>query len=845
MMRTIYDYKDIRKLEQSIISEELRSGVIVTATASLASALRAYYPEYVVIDMHDLINELIPEWDESTKDLSNYIALRNALDSYAAENEDEATVLLSLQRNAADIWNAILLLVEADVYPSDIPDTMKGPVKHFKEVWRQLEVENSSLMNLRAQFAFRLTNETDILAGLGSCIRKEYDKVEFDVRDIRLFFLGFYFITPIQARVIDVLSLANISVAYLNCHDAKCPYAGEIWEKTFYEEYSKQTTIDIQPTIAFDNSFGELLNGKRHSIDFNIAKYSSALEFAQAMKTPIQSGSSIFTPDLNGCETILKEYYPECFERKHLLAFPVGQYIYYLHMMWNPFHGRLELRYDYIYKCFATGWLETGGINGRDYIYDLSKLEVFFKDCVSLDDWRDRLSDLKQAIKSIQKSKIRGGANKRWHELLGNPFHQLSIYNLSYDTIETMESLLMKLIEDAEFLFSSSGKVRIRDHFSKISKIINSHMDREDMFYDEVQIAKELVRSLEQASEQDQECPLGAIKDAIVLLIGGHFDEGNTFDQETSLTEQRIVPLSMVESSLLSNYGEDIYLVLADEFTLPGKQRDLPWPLNEVLLDSLQIGDREDTTRYVEHMRSVIKNRPLSYRYLFFSFVSNVNEENHPALYINWISNQNARTAAVSPYILMMRPDVIDIEETFSSIDFEEEINNTKVDDLNIDIKPPSKGVPKLVLMDYELCRYRYLYSYLINYLPEYKAEFHYPFLLTSFIKLFCNTTGKPKDEIAGTMFEKFPFFRSVELHQAFDYFGNGIINGEPILFENIRYAAGALDVHYLQAKTMALRVHEGGRIYDSEREIRCMYCPYSYVCIYKSEMIKGVDDLT
>ena len=170
-MRTIYDYKDIRKLDQSTLSDELPSGIIITATSSLASELRLYYPNYVVVDIHDLINELIPEWDESTKNLRNYISLRNSMENYIAENESDASLYLSLERNAADIWNAILLLVEADIYPNDIPDTVPIPLKHFKNIWKRLEIEDSTLMNLRAQFAYRLTEKSVVYSSIESVLR--------------------------------------------------------------------------------------------------------------------------------------------------------------------------------------------------------------------------------------------------------------------------------------------------------------------------------------------------------------------------------------------------------------------------------------------------------------------------------------------------------------------------------------------------------------------------------------------------------------------------------------------------------------------------------------------------
>ena len=839
-MRTIYDYKDIRKFEISSIAWEIKDGVIVTATSSLAAELRAYYPDYTVIGMHDLICELIPEWDDDTKDLRNYIALRNSMDSYAAENETDATLFLSLQRNATDIWNAILLLIEADVYPQDIPDHMSTPLQHFKEIWKQLEMENSTLMNLRSQFAFRLSKKESIVSGINSCIESTYNvKSEADKK--RIFFLGFYFITPIQARIIDAIEETGIDIAFLNCRDIRYRGVFEIWEKTFAKEYMSSSAIDIQPSISSDNYFGDVLNGEKNRLDIDITKYCSDLDFAQAMKEPLRTGASIYTPDLKSCESIMKEYYPEYFERKHLLAFPVGQYIYYLHMMWSSFHDDIEMKFDYVFKCFATGWLEVDHCNGRNQLSNLAKLEPFFKDCVSFEDWQKNFRLLKDAKECVKIFEIEEGPNKRWHELLGNPFTRISIYNLSDENLDIIEKLLAKLIKDAKYLFSSAGKVRISDHFGKITKIINGHLDREEVLDDEIQIAKELVRNLEIASVQDQECPLNAIKDAIMLLIGGHFDEVDTLDQENALIEERIAPLAKVESSVLSNYGEDIYLVLADEFTLPGIPRSLPWPLSDELLDSLQIGDREDTKRYVACMRSVIENRPLSYRYLFYSFISNVNGENHPNLHISWVKNKGTKTASASPYLLMMETDVNKLKDTASSIDFEEEIGKIKTIASRLEIKKPGIDVPEEIQMDYSLCEYRYLYSYLVNYLPEYKSEFHYSFLLSSLIKAFYTESGKSKKEIARNLFELFPFFRPVELRQASDYSGGRQNREEPFIFDDVLYPASRLDIHYLKAKDLALQVHEGETISDDkDQKSVCVYCPYSNVCIYKSEVIGG-----
>lgn len=834
-MRTIYDYKDLRRLEESSIARELENGVIITATSSLLGSMRDYYPQYTVVDIHKIVNVLIPEWDESTKDLRNYIALRNSMDDYISEQESDRKLFLSMQRSASDIWNAILLLVEADVYPQDIPEDATTPLLHFKNIWKQLEIENSTLMNLRAQFAYRLADGEHVRKSIEDYIAKITDK-QITLEEKTIYFLGFYFITPIQARVIDVIQNSGITTAYLNCRDAAYDYIGEIWKKTYPQEYLSGSVIDIQPEIRQKNVFGDILNGHRTSFEVDIKRYASNLEFASAIKEPIRKGAEIYTPDLKNCEEILKEYYPELFERKHLLAFPVGQYIYYLHMMWNTIHGRLEMRFDHVFKCFASGWLEDDLVNGRDYLFELKQLEVSFRDCISFDDWRQRIDLLKQAKESINVFEIPDIENRRWHELLGNPFRKLSIYTVSDKALTEIGSLLNKLMSDAEYLFSVTGKTHIREHFGKISKIIKNHMDRDDVLEDELAIAQELVDDLERASAQDMECPLNAIKDAIILLIGGHFDEIDSLDQETALIGDTIRPLSKVESSMLTNYGQDIHLVLADEFTLPGRPRELPWPLSDGLLDTLDITDREDTVRYVSHMRSVIDNRPLSYRYLFFSFISNMNEYNHPKIHISWIKAQGKKEANASPYVLLLEPDANKLKDYLETVDLEKEIGQIAIEYDEPDVPAPDVAAPADVHMDHSLCKYRYLYSYLVNYLPTYSADFHYSFLLSSMIRAFHSVSGKDKSEIMEELFALFPFLRTVELRQAADYSGNRRSSEAALVYDDAEYPEIRLDIHYLnsQCKQLAKKASEGEPLDEDEKEMRCMYCPYGAVCIYK-----------
>ena len=59
----------------------------------------------------------------------------------------------------------------------------------------------------------------------------------------------------------------------------------------------------------------------------------------------------------------------------------------------------------------------------------------------------------------------------------------------------------------------------------------------------------------------------------------------------------------------------------------------------------------------MKDMRSIIQNRPLSYRYLFYTYMGILNNENHPTLSIEWICNREKKEIDVSPYVKLIASD--------------------------------------------------------------------------------------------------------------------------------------------------------------------------------------------
>ncbi|MCR4601597.1 MAG: hypothetical protein K5767_07755 [Clostridia bacterium] len=827
-MRDVFDYKDIRRLDETSISEQIKNGLVVAATHELANAMRLYYPEYSVVDVHQLVSNLVPEWDGSIHDLKNYVSLRNVIEDYILENNLGMEVSTHLRRNAADMWNAIKLLTEADVYPDDVDESSSESIYRFKEIWSIFESNNEQIIAFRKIFSEKLSNRDFVSDAIGNMIGETRE---------HLYLFGFYFITPLQDRLFDVLEENGIHLHFLNCHDHIYEYATRIWEKTF-PQYGEGEVIDLQENLESKDNFREAILRKPQSIPVEVTCHFTEFDFATMVKSAIDRGETVYSPDAKQCETILKEYFPEYYQEKHLLSYPVGQYIYNLHMMWDSIYNVMNMEYEYVYKCFSSGWVNVDDLNGRDYLYEVKCLEPYFKFCHSISDWEERLATLRQAKEATDAFNKREKGNLRWHKLLGNPFENLAVYALDLLVLEDIDKLIHKLIVDAEYLFGSGTRTDLYEHFSKIANIINQHCEEEDTHQLESAVIKDLLGKLDDETARGIECPLNGIRDAIIMLIGDHLGDYETFDQETSFRRRMVIPLSMVEAAMLNNYGEKVHLVFANEFTLPGKPRELPWPLTDAMLDSLRLRPESNTMKYVRDMRSVIDNRPLSYRYLFYSFMGISNDLNDPILSIEWLCVKDNKDVDVSPYVKLLGLNDKLIRKTDrAGTRFLEDYMVAGNSYLDEELDMPEGDVPEIVKMDFLLCKYRYIYSYLLNYLPSFSQEFHYSFALSKLISAFTIVSGIGKDIVSENVAELFPFLRNVEIQQSRD-FAKSQGKPEPKVYDGIEYPGQVLLPHYLNENVIKSArklyddfVEDGVIGYEKSKEM-CIYCPYSSICM-------------
>ncbi|MDP3385793.1 MAG: hypothetical protein Q8S24_01060 [Eubacteriales bacterium] len=837
MTRKIYTYTSIESISHHPRYAEIMASPQITATADLLKAMSVGYPDMDrAFDVHEIQKLIIEDWENEQTAFQQHIVIGSILRKMNVPTV-EKSVYDSFVKNKRDVLNGIRLLVEADVYPNQLTP-INIEERLFKAIWEKIEEEDSSFGRFRATMSAYL-HDSQLFQRLVESISDKFSESTIILH-------GFYFITPIQERVFDMLESCGKELIFLSCIDTTILGVEEIWCSNFseskgYPPVEKWITDSSVPlrNRPFGSAFESALvdSNMDHA---SIIRYDTEMDFIDDIKRLLKDDYSVFSVDVKATESLLKEFYPERFKRYHLLSFPVGQYIYRLHSMWQPMSQRLELSIDDVQTCFASGWVVKDGANGSSHMEGLELLQTYVSDCRSIEDWSARLEFLKET-----KSKVAGmfeghitenlNQNRRWHRIMSNPLLNFGCFSYDENKLDELIALIHHLIDTARELFSNEHEIDIAEHLNKVKRLISQKNGDNELLEEEHVILKALLERLSFRNLGISKCLPGEISEAMMLIIGGGVLDDENYAFQSAYNESFIRPLYQIESAPLTANNK-IHLCLADENRLPGKTKPYIWPITDEMLNRLKIDQSSQSQRYIADMRFIIKSSALANRYLFFSLLQNKEVE------ISWIANEDNKDIGASPYVNILK-SIFNVpvnryrrnewtEEIISQI---ESAEATAV--LDVSLNTIIADEPVLDLM---LCPWRFIYGYVLNDHPTYVSDFHYNFALSRMIGAFRSPSGFSRKQIAEEVLKLFPYLREVEKQQIIDHANNNTNNSSDSL-DSISYPRARLLIHYLTKKTLDTANQrlqeklEQNQIFSvglNEIECtECMFCPFVGQC--------------
>ncbi len=838
-------------------------GIKITAFRSMAKILNDnfkgnFYP------VQDLILKFIDDWDNSKVKIEQIIKISEICRSFIyyeedyhdSKSEDNRALIESFRKNAKMLLSSLRLLIESNIYPEDIMIGESKTKKYMKEIWKEFEIEHYSANKLRMLLNVKFKDKKKVKNSILELVNKEdSDKYK------RIYLIGFYFITPMQERIFRILENVGIKLIFVRFYNDRYEKINEIWDKSLFRNRSQQ---NINLNNRKTNLFGDKLESKKESIldseKIKIIEYKNNIDLA--LDEIWNSDRIFFTTDYERAEEALMQFFPEMFDKKSFLNYPVGQYIYELNKMWNEEENSIEFDIESLISCFASGWVYHKKLNlqGKDYVSDLMKLEDYFKNCRSLSDWRKRFSHIVNRKKYTIKNPKKSDSYESIDKVRNDPYNYLSAFNIEKNRVYDIIKLIEVLIESARSLFSNNStneniekrnKINLSEYFKSLEELLYLGQN-EVQNVNEKEMLKELLKKIEVARTSKMECFPEDIKMAVSMMLGGDYSDSTDLEilnnveleeidlKKSNTYEGKINLFSEIESSLFSKdfRNKTIHLLFSDEKRLPRKSGNYPWPLSkefiEGIIDNVTV-QHEKEFPIIYKLKSVIENSNIQSRYLFSVLLSNEDVE------LSWISEENKKEISESVYCKILNLDSSEgdnrIENEYDIESISKSISGKRTRKITI-----YKEDPIDLKIAYELCPYKLIYGYILGDGPYYNSKFH-SILAIQRLLLIQKDKGILENNVIGiedylttlqksriNEFKKVQILGKKDLEKKKDYLRLSMI----FLQKSVRTLLDRKLYEYENVEFLNVNLFDNQNDWEDKLDKLCKYCYSQNICRYR-----------
>lgn len=749
MSNKVFTYSIITKLKEAPYYTEIMPIPQITMSREMANYMRYNLGYRLNLkDFTDLARHLFPDWNTSAQKFAYAASLNNLLRDMIADasNKSEREWLYGCKKNLYFAVQNIINLEEAKVRPEDIADTDKDIIL-FKKMWKHLESVDSKISDFRNNL---------LLLSSPEVFEVEINKIFKFHGQKKIIWHGFQFLTPIQQFVYDCFVNTGYDIYALIQDEERYSYAGEIWNYLYNPANGFPDRLNWirQADLDTANPLGEIFENGSSSGTSNVEliKYSNTVDFVEDIPRLSAEGFKIFSSDDRTANSILKEYYPENYKSRNLLSYPVGQFIYELHKMWDDNRQCIVLSPDILRKCFASGWLSIHGKSSIRFTDDLEKLLPYFDGCIAIDEWNERLHTFSKAYDNAVDL----------FENEYNPLKSFGVFSVNDKHLVDVIDIIGKLIKMAKTLFDDNKPVSIKEHLNRLDSLLymNDGISA-DLYLKERETIQQIFDAIENDSVKDYQCYPGDLSSGLMLFMEDKSEE----EKSDKKLKPLVFNLYHVESSPTTE-GSKVHICLSDISRLPGAEKSLSWPLDYKLLSKIT---KQNSDTYVGNWIDSNKIIDLSNRFYLYSALKNKKVE------ISWIHQQGEKLLSPSPYVtlLNMLSDVPIKEYEERKIDYARVIEIPSKRKLNREyyIRENADLHSSDDELEYAICPMRHIYSNILGNGSVYRNEFQNHAVIVRLIQSLKKVLGSKYtiEEIGRQVLELFPYIRKSEKRQIID----------------------------------------------------------------------------
>ncbi|MFU7514617.1 hypothetical protein [Clostridium sp. HCS.1] len=577
----------------------------------------------------------------------------------------------------------------------------------------------------------RLENYKDILSNY------ENEKIE------KVIFHGIHQFTPIILKLIKYLEKNNIEVIFLINYNNEFNRIYSTWDKVYKWtgcKIEKKITGYKYDQLKIAKNYASIVEGNFEDISedndgISITKFDNYTEMAHYIADKYeeakQSIKEDFSPtkilakmeeqfysvDGTNINNILKVYFPEQFEQKHFLAYPVGQLILAIYNLWDESKNQIIIKEEVIKECLSTNiWARNKDNIKYTPLEIFEYIKVYFEDLeeCSIERYLERIKILIEKIQVIDGLKPEN--RKRDYKKLG-------FYNLSLNEILYFESIILEIKKLIEILMGDGREVNMINHYKTLLTLISKRINDDDNFKKEVSFVKEIEERIKKLDGSTNES-IGAIKETLHFYLAQNKD-GNTsnwivrdfnqIDGGILLADPNAKERKFKEK--ISTYH---FMEVSDSDMQGKKKVSLSWPLDESIFIN-----NNNILEVINLCKSEYKN------YLRFTLFYALFYVGEIDIKISYIENKEENFKEQLYYVLRM----LNLKENV--VLNNENLNFKSKNSINSENTIISDNtIRELDVINYNFCEDRFLYESIIEGNGSYKNNFLIKQYLKNFIAI-------------------------------------------------------------------------------------------------------------
>lgn len=683
----------------------------------------------------------------------------------------------------------------------------------------------------------------------------KYILVDIEKKEIKkIIFHGIHQFTPIIIKLIKYLEQNNIEVIFLINYNEEFKRLYSTWDRVYDWtgcEIEKNVTEYKYHHLNIAQNYAAIVEGKFDKLTENnivVNKYDNYTSMANYIakiyldakdrtkgdirpdKVLGNMKEQFYSVDGTNINDILHVYFPEQFEKKHFLAYPVGQLILAIYNLWDEKSNKIRMKESIIKECLATNLWTRSNKELYSPIEIFECIKVYFSDLenAKIEDYMDRIDLLISKIKGINRI---SSINRK------KDYKKLGFYRVDINEIEFFKRIISDIKDIINELMGNGEEVNMISHYKNLLTLINDRLnDKDKNLKEEIHFVKEIDNRLSRLDSNSRES-IAEIKETLQFyLIQNKSDDGsnwivrdfNQIDGGVLLADK-----NAKERSAREIYSTYHFMEVSDN-DMQGKSKvKLSWPLDEEF-----IGNSTEILKIINTCKAEYKNY---LRCTLFYALFYIGETD---IIISYIENKDDNLKEELYYILKM----LNLKE-----------KNVEDDDIRIKKKEKSiksnelvksNSINQIDIVNYNFCEERFLYESLIEGDGFYTSEFQIKQYLKNFIAISLYQNSNIKwdkltenikevipyassttiDDIAFSVKEKVEYFKK---HNKIDEFYKELIKN----YIFAKFTGNDINENltsYKRQNSNEVLDYLNGNVYKGKKDIsdKCIYCKYRNICI-------------